>query len=142
MSDSDFRATHGLKVSDTHTSSEQQSYKELVSEPKYNSLDNATDYIVLPDNDSEHIVTKIGWSSGASATGKFFIHNNDGVAKGQEVSFGARSGDDMRVHIPMGAGNPICYSSTTQGGQLSVYVEYYTVKRSSRQATAEAYGDA
>ena len=142
MGDFDFDRVYGILKSETSTLETQASSVELVAEQRYTSLDtDAPTFIILPDDESEIVVTKIGWSSQSGASGKFWIHNNDGVPIGMEIGFGANAGDLIDVHLKMGRGNPCMYSSTTIGGKLSVYVEYHVESRSFRKATTTAYQD-
>lgn len=114
---------------------------ELVENAKYVSMDDRDTVIVLPDEDSEIVVTRLNWSG--DALGSFFLHAGDGVQVGPKIFFAANSGDSMGVHVKMGLGNPCRLKATISpgSGKLSVQVEYY-IRRFSTKLHAAAYQDA
>lgn len=144
MGDSRDDAVYGTNQSDLVNVTSSSSDVEIVSEPKYISLDTTTSQILLPDEEGQyHVVTGIGWT-GKAGTGNFFLHGGDGVAKGPRVYFSANSGDFMPVRIKFSPGDPVKANvSLAVGAEVAIYVEYHTVPISTTQpANSAEYPDA
>ena len=126
MGDSSDNAIFGTEQSETvEVTNAVTSDVEVLSEPKYVSLDDLTTLIILPDESQETIVTGIGWSG--SGAGNFFLHNGtEPIApKGPHVFFAANGNDFIPCRITFADGAPVKAKVSIPSGTFKVYVEYH-----------------
>lgn len=127
MGDSRDDAVYGTEISETIETTASATDVEILSEPKYVSLDDLTTQVILPDDSQETIVTGIGWSS--SGSGNFFLHNGDGTLtpKGQHFYFSSNSGDFIPCRIKFAGGDPVKAKVVLSvgSGNVKIYVEYH-----------------
>jgi hypothetical protein len=136
-------AVYGTQHSATVVLTAGASDTEVVAEPKYVSLDDASyNQVTLPDDSQYHVVTKIGWASKVGVC-SFFLHGGENptqIPVGSKIVGVANTSDFLDVHLRFPMGAPIKMSSVVAAGaELSVYVEYHTVHTQHRVPSTQDY---
>ena len=139
----DLNAVHGTEQSTAVSVTTSASDTELVSEPRYVSLDDTNfTQVTLPDDSSYIVVTKIGYAVLAQVC-SFFLHGGENPTPtqvGPNIIGAASTSDVLDVHLRFPLGAPVKMSSTiTVGGTLKVWIEYHVKQTQNRIPSTQDY---
>ena len=137
----DNNAVYGTQNSSAVSLTASASDVEIVTEPKYVSLDDRTTQVTLPDDSQYIVVTKISYSALVGAC-SFFLHGGEAtpVQLGPKLAGAANDSDTVDVHLRFPLGAPVKASATVAAGAtLNISVEYHVVATQNRTPSKQDY---